>query len=63
MLEQIQEGMAQLREGFAAFHALGARTLLSGALGSVAQAQAKTGQVEEGLATLTDNLNQDTAPD
>jgi class 3 adenylate cyclase/DNA-binding SARP family transcriptional activator len=57
MLGQIQEGMAQMREGIAAFHAIGARTLLPGALGSLAVAQAKAGQLQEGLATLAEALD------
>jgi DNA-binding SARP family transcriptional activator/tetratricopeptide (TPR) repeat protein len=56
MLGQIQEGMAQMREGIAAFHAISARTLLPGTLGSLAVAQAKAGQPEEGLATLDEAL-------
>ncbi|MFN2272607.1 MAG: hypothetical protein ACK2US_17325, partial [Anaerolineae bacterium] len=57
MLGQIQEGMAQMREGIAAFHAIGARVLLPGALGSLAVAQAKAGQPQEGLATLAEALD------
>jgi adenylate cyclase len=56
MMGQAQEGIAQLHEGFAAFHAGSARTLLSGALGSLAKAQATAGQPEGGLATLTEAL-------
>jgi len=56
MLGQIQEGMAQMREGIAAFHTVGARTLLSGVLGSLAVAQAKAGQPQEGLTTLAEAL-------
>ena len=57
MLGQLQEGMAQMREGIAAFHAIGARTLLPGTLGSLAVAQAKAGQPQEGLATLAEALD------
>jgi predicted ATPase/class 3 adenylate cyclase len=57
MLGQIQEGVAQMREGIAAFHAIGARTLLPGTLGSLAVAQAKAGQLQEGLATLAEALD------
>jgi predicted ATPase len=56
MLGQIQEGMAQIREGIAAHHAIGTRVLLPGALGSLAVAQAKAGQPQEGLATLAEAL-------
>jgi class 3 adenylate cyclase/predicted ATPase len=56
MLGQIQEGMAQVREGIAAFHAIGTRVLLPGVLGSLAVAQAKAGQPQEGLATLAEAL-------
>jgi hypothetical protein len=48
--------MAQMHEGIAAFHAVGVRTLLPGALGSLAVAQAKAGQPQEGLATLDEAL-------
>jgi len=54
MLGQIQEGMAQLREGLAAFQPIDARLTVTGALGSLAEAQAKAGQPQEGLATLTE---------
>jgi class 3 adenylate cyclase/predicted ATPase len=56
MLGQVQDGMAQMREGIAAFHALGVRVLLSGTLGSLAVAQAKAGQPQEGLVTLAEAL-------
>jgi predicted ATPase len=57
MLGQIQEGMTQMREGIAAFHAIGSRALLPGALGSLAVAQAKAGQLQEGLTTLAKALD------
>jgi predicted ATPase len=56
MLGQVQEGMAQMREGIAASQSIGVRLGLSGTLGSLAEAQAKAGQPEEGLATLAEAL-------
>jgi len=56
MLGQVQEGMAQMREGMAAHQSMGARCYLSGALGSLAEAQAKAGHPEEGLTTLAEAL-------
>jgi predicted ATPase len=56
MMGQIQEGIAQMREGIATFQAMGSRTLLPGTLGSLAVAQAKAGQPQEGLATLAEAL-------
>ncbi len=56
MLGQIEEGMAQMREGVAARQSRGARCYLSGILGALAEAQAKTGHPEEGLTTLTEAL-------
>ncbi len=58
MLGQVQEGMAQLREGMAAAQSRGARCYLSGRLGSLAEAQAKAGQPGEGLTTLAEALAQ-----
>jgi hypothetical protein len=56
MLGQFQEGMAQMREGMAASQSIGVRLYLSGALGALAEAQAKAGQPEEGLTTLAEAL-------
>jgi predicted ATPase len=56
MLGQVEEGMAQMREGMAAYQSRGARVNLSGFLYSLAEAQAKTGHPEEGLSTLTEAL-------
>jgi predicted ATPase len=52
MLGQVQEGVAQMREGMAAHQSGGLRLYLSRVLGSLAEAQAKAGQPEEGLTTL-----------
>jgi DNA-binding SARP family transcriptional activator/predicted ATPase len=57
MLGQLEEGIAQMREGIATFQAMGSRTLLPGTLGSLAVAQAKAGQPQEGLATLAEALD------
>jgi len=54
MLGQVQEGMAQLREGIAAFQPIDVRLTVTGALGSMAEAQAKAGQPQEGLTTLAE---------
>jgi predicted ATPase len=56
MLGQVQEGMAQMREGMAASRSTGNRLYLSGTLGSLAEAQAEAGQPEDGLATLAEAL-------
>ncbi|TEU12982.1 MAG: tetratricopeptide repeat protein, partial [Anaerolineales bacterium] len=56
MLGQVQEGMAQMREGMAAHQSVGVRLNLSEKLCSLAEAQAKAGQPEEGLATLAEAL-------
>jgi predicted ATPase len=56
MLGQVQEGMAQMREGMAARQSMGVRLNSSGKLGSLAEAQAKAGQPEEGLVTLAEAL-------
>ena len=58
MLGQVQEGMAQMREGMAVHQSVGVRCYLSGTLGSLAEAQAKAGHPEEGLATLAEALAQ-----
>jgi predicted ATPase len=56
MLGQFQEGMAQMREGMTAMQSIGVRLDLSGTLGSLAEAQAKAGQPEQGLTTLAEAL-------
>jgi DNA-binding SARP family transcriptional activator/predicted ATPase len=55
-LGQVQEGMAQMREGMAVDQSMGVRLYLSETLGSLAEAQAKAGQPEEGLTTLAEAL-------
>jgi predicted ATPase len=55
-LGQIQEGIAQIREGIAVRQSVGARCYLSGILGALAVAQAEAGQPEIGLATLSEAL-------
>jgi predicted ATPase len=54
MLGQVQEGMAQMREGMAAHQSRGVQCYLSGTLRSLAEAQAKAGQPEEALTTLAE---------
>jgi predicted ATPase len=56
MLGQVQEGIAQMREGMAADQSLGHRCYLPGVLRSLAEAQAKAERPEEGLATLAKAL-------
>jgi predicted ATPase len=56
MLGEVQEGMAQIREGLAARQSRGVRCYLPGTLRSLAEAQAAAGQPEEGLTTLTEAL-------
>jgi predicted ATPase len=56
MLGQVQEGMAQMREGMAASQSTDVRVYLPGTLRSLAEAQAKAGQPEEGLTTLAEAL-------
>jgi predicted ATPase len=55
-LGQVQEGIAQIREGLAARQSVGARCYGSGILGSLAQAQAEAGQPKAGLNTLAEAL-------
>jgi DNA-binding SARP family transcriptional activator/predicted ATPase len=54
MLGQVQEGMAQMREGMAVEQSKGVRCYLPGRLHFLAEAQAKAGQPEEGLTTLAE---------
>jgi predicted ATPase len=56
MLGQVQEGMAQMREGMAVDQSMGVRCYLSGTLCFLAEAQAKAGHSEEGLTTLAEAL-------
>ncbi|NVM26883.1 MAG: hypothetical protein HWN70_13335, partial [Desulfobacterales bacterium] len=56
MLGQVQEGIAQMREGMAASQSIRVRLNLSGSLGSLAEAQAKAGHPGEGLTTLAQAL-------
>jgi predicted ATPase len=56
MLGQVQEGMAQMREGMAANQLLNIRLHLPRTLGSLAEAQAKAGHPDEGLTTLEEAL-------
>jgi predicted ATPase len=51
---QVQEGMAQIRQGLAARQSMGARCNSSGILGALAEAQAHAGQPQSGLATLAE---------
>jgi len=55
-LGQVQAGMARMREGMAAFGARGAGIHLSGTRCCIAEAQAKQGHFEDGLATLDEAL-------
>jgi predicted ATPase len=48
--------MAQMREGMAVHQSVGVRCYLSGTLRSLAEAQAKTGHLGEGLTTLAEAL-------
>ena len=57
-LGHVQEGIAQMREGLAVRQALGERCHISGILGALAEAQAKAGQPESGLAILSETLAQ-----
>ena len=56
MLGQFQEGIAQMREGMMAGQTIGVRMYLPGSLYTLAEAQAKAGQLEEGLDTLDEAL-------
>jgi DNA-binding SARP family transcriptional activator/predicted ATPase len=57
MLGQVQEGMAQMREGIAIEHSTGCGLHLPRTLGALAEAQARAGNAEEGLATLAEALD------
>jgi predicted ATPase/DNA-binding SARP family transcriptional activator len=56
MLGQVEEGIAQMREGLRNMEAQGIRVGISATLGALAQAQGQTGQLAEGLATLREAL-------
>ncbi|MEJ2734963.1 MAG: BTAD domain-containing putative transcriptional regulator [Anaerolineae bacterium] len=56
MLGQVQEGMARIREGIAAYQSAGIDFYLPQRLGFLAEGQWKAGQFEEGLATLAEAL-------
>ena len=51
---QVQEGIAQIRQGLAARQSMGARCNSSGMIGALAEGQAQAGQTESGLATLAE---------
>ena len=53
---QYEKGIAQMRQGIAAFKATGAELGLSGNFSALAEAYGKVGQVEEGLAMLAEVL-------
>ncbi len=52
-----KEGIAQLRQGLAAFRATGAEFFRSGCLALLAEVYEKEGQAEEGLAVLVEALD------
>jgi tetratricopeptide (TPR) repeat protein len=56
MLGQVEEGIAHIREGIEVEQSVGIRCYMSGALRSLAEAQAKAGHPKEGLATLAEAL-------
>jgi predicted ATPase len=53
---QVEEGIAQMRQGFAAFQATGAQLQRSRMLSWLAEAYGKAGQAAEGLGVLTEAL-------
>jgi predicted ATPase/DNA-binding SARP family transcriptional activator len=56
MLEQVQQGMAQIREGIAAYQSGGILSYLPERLCFLAEAQARSGHPEEGLITVAEAL-------
>ena len=56
MLGQLQEGIAQMREGMAGNQSRGVRMYQSGILYTLAGALARAGQPEQGLTTLDEAL-------
>jgi predicted ATPase len=57
MLGQVQEGIAQIREGLALSQSADVGLYLTATLGVMAEAQAEAGDAEEGLATLAEALD------
>jgi predicted ATPase len=55
--EHNQEGIAQIREGLAAFRAIGNGALLPHALSLLAEACRKAGRLDDGLSALTEALS------
>jgi predicted ATPase len=53
---EVEEGIMQLSQGLAAFHATGIENVRPYYLALLAEAQGKAGRVEEGLSTLTTAL-------
>jgi predicted ATPase len=53
---QVEEGIAQMRQGFAAFQATGAQLQRSRMLAWLAEAYGRAGQAEEGLSVLAEAL-------
>jgi len=56
MQGQGEEGIAQLRQGLAAWRATGAEGGRTGQLGALAKAYGRVGQTEEGLTVLAEAL-------
>jgi predicted ATPase len=56
MMGQVQEGIAQMREGIAGYQSEGSSIFRPGRLLALADAQGKIGNVEAGLATLAEAL-------
>ena len=56
MLGEVQEGIAQIRQGMATRRSRGVRCYLPGILRSLAEAQTRAGHPEEALATVTEAL-------
>jgi predicted ATPase len=53
---QVEDGIAQIRQGLAAWQAMGAGMHLTHYLGMLAEAYGKAGQVQQGLSTLAEAL-------
>ena len=56
MLGQVEQGIAQMRQGIADTEAIGLRCYRTATLFSLAEAQAETGRLGEALATLSEAL-------
>jgi predicted ATPase len=56
LMGQVEKGMAQMREGIAAYESRGLRFFLSGRLGRLAEAQSRAGHPNEALNTLDEAL-------